>query len=112
MKVFISWSGERSKSIATELTGWLKMVIQNVEPWMSNDIDPGSRWAGELADALRDAKFAILCLVPENLANPWVLFEGGAVSGAIGKPLVCPYLFGMDYADLSYPLAQFQAKKA
>ena len=32
MKVFVSWSGSRSKAIATALSGWLPLVIQSVEP--------------------------------------------------------------------------------
>ena len=39
MRVFISCSGEQSRSIALALRAWLPMVVQHVEPWMSK---PGS----------------------------------------------------------------------
>ena len=44
MKVFISWSGERSKQMAAALKEWLPTAIQYLEPWMSDtDIHAGDR---------------------------------------------------------------------
>ena len=47
MKVFISWSGERSRLVAQELGPWLKKVIQSVEPWISTDMERGIKWLAE-----------------------------------------------------------------
>ena len=44
MKVFISWSGDRSKYIAETLQEWLRRVLQATEPWISTQIDKGLVW--------------------------------------------------------------------
>jgi hypothetical protein len=112
MKVFISWSGERSKLIAAALNMWLKQVIQALDPWMSDsDIEKGDRWSSDIADQLGEAKVGIICLTPENLNEPWILFEAGALSKTVEKTFVCPYLFEVEPTDVKWPLAQFQATK-
>lgn len=68
MKVFISWSGERSKLLANALCEWLKPVLQSVEVWMSEaDIEAGDRWGQEVAKELSASNFGIICVTPENL---------------------------------------------
>ncbi|MGD0923007.1 MAG: toll/interleukin-1 receptor domain-containing protein [Terriglobia bacterium] len=110
MKVFLSWSGPTSKALARALRDWLPMVIQAVKPWMSErDIGPGERWGTEVAGELAEAKFGIICLTPDNLTEPWILFEAGALSKTLETTYVCPYLFRVPVAALQYPLAQFQA---
>jgi len=111
-KVFISWSGDRSKAVAKALHGWLPSVNQLLRPFMSEeDIKKGSRWGPEIAVQLQDARFGLICLTPENLEAPWILFEAGALSKKLGD-LVCPYLFGLQPSDIQEPLSQFQAAKA
>jgi len=114
MNVFICWSGQRSKLIAQKLHDWVGNVIQSAKPWMSeHDILAGARWNFELTAKLKDAKVGILCLVPENLQAPWIHFEAGALSKALGDvTFVCPYLVEVSAADIEGPLAQFQAKLA
>jgi hypothetical protein len=112
MKVFISWSGEMSKSIAEALREWLPYVIQAVEPWLSTeDIDKGARWGSELAQQLEDARVGVICLTPGNLEEPWIHFEAGALSKTIEETFVCPYLFQVEPTDLKGPLVQFQSTK-
>lgn len=113
MIVFISWSGERSQALAAALRDWLPNVIQAIKPWMSDvDIDKGSRWSMDIAFQLNESKVGIICLTPENLEAPWILFEAGALSKTLEKPNVCPYLFQVEPADVKGPLVQFQATKA
>ena len=113
MKVFISWSGERSKIIAASLNQWLPDVFQDIETWMSShNIDVGQRWGRELTEQLATTNIGILCLTPENLIAPWLLFEAGALSKVIGEAKVVPYLFQLATTDVPLPLGQFQGVEA
>ncbi|HEX8774895.1 MAG TPA: hypothetical protein VF735_15080 [Pyrinomonadaceae bacterium] len=113
MKVFISWSGDKSKIIAEALSGFLPLIIQAVEPWMSaHNIYKGARWGTELTNVLNQCNFGILCLTPDNLAAPWIFFEAGALSKLIDKSHVVPYLLDVDFEDIKGPLEQFNGAKA
>ncbi len=114
LKVFISWSGERSKHIALALKSWLPNVIQAVKPWVSeSDIEAGQKWQSEISDRLNDTSYGIICVTPENQSKPWLNFEAGALSKAVkSETFVCPYLFKMTPTELAGPLAQFQVRKA
>lgn len=111
MKIFLSWSGPRSKAAAESLGAWLKQVIQAVDPWISTDIDKGARWQIEIANHLEDAKVGIVCLTRENLNAPWILFESGALA-KMKSAYVCTFLLGVNPADVEQPLGQFQATEA
>ena len=112
MKVFISWSGKRSKALANALRDWLPMVLQYVEPWVSDkDISAGDRWAQAIAGELEASNFGIICITPENLHSEWILFESGALSKSMLDAKVIPLLHGLELSDLSGPLSQFQAQK-
>ena len=113
MDVFISWSGERSGKVAEALHNWLPSVIQSVSPFMSaSGIEKGSRWSPEIANRLEKSQFGLICLTPENLEAPWLLFEAGALSKSIGTSRVVPYLYEVSIAQLQGPLTQFQAALA
>ena len=112
MKVFISWSGERSKMVSQELRDWLPLVLHYVEPWLSErDITAGERWAVALAKKLEDSSFGIMCITRENINSDWILFEAGALSKSLSESAVVPYLLDIELSELSSPLSQFQAKK-
>lgn len=112
MKVFISWSGSRSKELANALRKWLPMVLQYAEPWVSDkDISAGERWAQAIAGELEASNFGIICVTPENLNSEWILFEAGALSKSMLDGKVIPLLFDLEQSDLSGPLSQFQAQK-
>jgi tetratricopeptide (TPR) repeat protein len=111
--IFVSWSGPRSKALALYLHEWLKTVVQRANPWMSErDIDAGDRWNDQISARLKDTNFGIICLTPENLDAPWLLFEAGALAKALDVARVVPVLLDVRKADLTFPLAQFQAVEA
>jgi TIR domain len=113
VKIFISWSGERSEALARALHKWFPAVLQFVEPWLSqSDIQSGKRWSVEVAKELENCNYGILCVTRENLASPWILFEAGALAKSMQDGRVVPLLLNLDFKEISGPLAQFQAKKA
>jgi hypothetical protein len=114
MKVFISWSGEKSKAVAKALRRWIPDIIQSVQPWMSEaDIYAGSRWANEIGKELSETTFGIICLTRSNITSPWILFEAGALAKSLSDTFVCPYLVDLDIGDIpGGPLTQFQSKRA
>jgi hypothetical protein len=113
MQIFLSWSGERSRSVALALRDWIPMLLQSTQPWLSDrDIAAGDRWAIEIGKRLEECQFGIICLTRDNTTAPWVLFEAGALSKALTSSSVCPYLLDVDFQEISGPLSQFQAKKA
>jgi hypothetical protein len=114
MKVFISWSGDRSRQVALALREWLPMVIQAVQPFMSDqDNDAGVRWLDTVTGELEEANFGIVCVTPDNVNSRWLNFEAGAISKAVDKARVVPLLHGFSsLAEVPPPLGQFQAKMA
>ncbi|MDQ0984083.1 TIR domain-containing protein [Streptomyces sp. V2I9] len=110
MKVFLSWSGERSKKTAEALWTWLPDVLQYVSPWLSSlDISAGRRGVREITDELAEANFGIICATPENQSSNWIHFEAGALAKQVDNGFVVPFLIGMRTTDLVSPISQFQA---
>ena len=114
LRIFISWSGKRSKFVAEALSNWIPYVIQSAKPWISSkDIFAGDDWDKEINEKLGELNFGIICLTPENLQAPWINFEAGALSCKIkNKTLVCPYLIDLEPKDVAPPLSRFQLVKA
>lgn len=107
MKVFLCWSGKRSKQTAEKFKEWLPQLIQAIEPWMSPDIERGTSWSSEIADQIEKSKVGIICLTKENLDNRWILFESGALSKTRdARP--CTFLLDITPVAIEQPLAQFQ----
>ncbi len=108
MKVFISWSGPRSKAVAIVLRDWLRCVIQALDPWLSTDgIDRGAIWFSQIMEELKDTRTGIICLTSENKNVPWILFEAGALAKGLSTNRVCTFLIDLAPADVEDPLAQF-----
>jgi hypothetical protein len=113
LKIFLSFSGTRSRRVAVALERCLREAFPGVvQTWMSDKIPKGAYWAAELSDALVHTDFGIICLTPENRNAPWILFEAGALTKAVEKNSVCPYLFDMSCSQVDGPLGQFQLTTA
>ena len=113
MKVFISWSGERSRRVAEALKDWLPLVIQAVKPWVSTeDIQKGETWFSAIQDSLKESQgMGIFCLTPDNMTAPWLAFEAGALSSH-DRARVATFLHGIEPGNLKPPLSLFQATKS
>ena len=84
MKIFICWSGERSKQFATAASVFLKTMFKDaVDPEISSDIEKGAVWFDDLSDTLRQARVGLLCLTPEAVGSPWLHFEAGILAKAL-----------------------------
>lgn len=110
MKVFISWSGNKSHKVALVFRDWFPSVIQSIEPYVSSeDIDKGARWSTDIAKELENSTFGILCVTKENMNAPWLSFEAGALSKTMDKSFVSPFLFDIKRSEVNGPILQFQS---
>lgn len=113
MRVFISWSGERSNRVAVFLKDWLKSVLPGVEVWLSTDIRVGRLWFDDIIKNLSKTDFFVACLTPENLTSPWMMFEAGSLATRPGEGATCAYMIDMQPGDLSrHPLAHYHHAQA
>ena len=113
MKVFIIWSGARSKPAAEAFHDWLPQVLDYVEPRLNRgDTDAGDRLSAHTFEEVESSHFGLLCLTHDNMTDPWLLFEAGVLAKSTGHECVIPLLLDRNLTDVSGPLSQFQAKKA
>jgi hypothetical protein len=113
MNIFLSWSGESSKAVASALHEWLSLVFPDASFWLSTrDIQAGERWGSELDRQLESTHFGIVCVVQGNLLAPWLLFEAGALSKSVTAGRVVPYCFGLAPDEVTGPLSRFQSVSA
>ncbi|MFT9385540.1 TIR domain-containing protein [Acetobacter sp.] len=113
MKIFLSWSGNRSKEVATLLSEWLPRVIQSARPWISSrDIEKGSLWSEVIGEQLGKIATGIICLTKDNKEKPWISFEAGALAKGISTNRVCTFLIDLEPSDVQGPLAQFNHTSA
>jgi hypothetical protein len=108
MKVFMSWSGNRSRETAELLANWAKCVVQATQPWISTSgIDRGAVWYSAINEELNNTSVGIVCLTHENKNKPWILFESGALAKGLSDSRVCTFLIDLKPGDLEPPLSQF-----
>jgi len=110
MRIFISWSGQTSREVATALARFIPLVLQRVSVFVSGEqVDKGARWYAEIAEATQAADFGIACLTKDNINNPWLAFEIGGLTARLGATRFAPILVDFSFSELIGPLATFQA---
>lgn len=113
MKVFISWSGNKSKHVAEVLKSWLEDFVfefLTIEFFFSDsDIEIGEQWLNRLNSELESTSIGIICISKENQTSPWIIFEAGCIFKALEKNRIIPFVIDFDKADLSSPISSFQS---
>ena len=115
MKVFISWSGTRSRAMGEALQDWLKLVFADpslVEPWVSSRDMGAGDWREILKQRLKETDAGIVCVTREAFTPSWMLYEAGVLSKSMENEFVVPYLLDMNKDELEGPLEQFQVSEA
>jgi hypothetical protein len=112
MRVFISWSGILSRQVATLLHQYLPCMLQEIDVFMSeHDLESGGRWSHQLAQELEVTNYGIICITPENLNKPWILFEAGALTKHVDGRACGILIKDLSPIDFSGPLSQFQNRR-
>ncbi|MEU7632012.1 hypothetical protein AB0C34_18785 [Nocardia sp. NPDC049220] len=108
MKIFVSWSGPTAGNLALFMQTWLRQVIQELEPFMSqSSIEKGTRWSKALSAHLGDTSQAIVCVTRDNQAADWLNFEAGALA-KLPESRVRTLLVDILPSDVTGPLSEFQ----
>jgi hypothetical protein len=110
MKIFISWSGEKSRTFAEQLKPWLEQVLPGTDVWLStDDIDKGTIWFTEIIGGLESCNCGIVCVTRENHLAPWLHFEAGGMVKGLGQTHVAVIALDMEYQEIKQPLGLFNA---
>jgi TIR domain len=101
MRIFLSWSGEKSRKLASTLKKLLEQL--GFDPWMSSDaLKAADHWSEAILEALETSDFCVACVTRENLQSGWMQFEAGAISKRFA------ILSGITASELTGPLALFK----
>jgi hypothetical protein len=107
--VFISWSGEPSKTLARLFYEWLPTVVQTTTCFYSQkSMNKGASWWPELNRQLRKATVGVFFITKENAKNcPMMMYEAGAIGGRENCH-VCTVLVDLTEDELCQPYPFFQ----
>jgi hypothetical protein len=112
MRIFICWSGEQSKQVATAMDSWLPTIFGADSTFYSEkSIEKGTRWFEVVNLELNRATAGLVCVTLENVLAPWIHFEAGALAKAVDQKLFT-YLHGLEPIDLDGPLSAYQYTRA
>ncbi|HEV3377543.1 MAG TPA: toll/interleukin-1 receptor domain-containing protein [Thermoleophilaceae bacterium] len=114
--LFLCWSGDRSRAAAAILKERLEAIVPGLTCVMSTEIEAGSLWSAELQRRLAAADAGLVCLTPEAVSSPWLHYEAGLLSDALGRkrgePRLFTYLLDLQQRELRGPLSAYQAATA
>ena len=99
MKIFISWSKNKSRQLAEATKNFLERTLGNsVEFFFSPEMYKGTSVDHEIHENLLESSKCLVCVTSENFKNPWLLYEAGVVYGAnhqkTKEGIIIPILFG------------------
>src|ERR1035438_3035299 len=108
MRIFISWSGKKSRAFAEALKPWLEQVLPGTDVWLSSeDIDKGTIWFSEIIGELKQCNCGVVCITRENHLAPWIHFEAGGMIAGLGKTKVATLMLDIGFGEIQQPLNQF-----
>ena len=108
--MFISWSGEPSRGVASVLREYIPLFNNEVDPFLSGrDIEAGTRWEQEVAQRLERSQVGLICVTGANVRSPYLNFEAGAISKAVDDSNVIPFAIDVAPADVPPPLGIFRS---
>jgi SAM-dependent methyltransferase len=108
-KIFISWSGKRSFSIAEKLNKCIRLILK-VDTFLSSEgIRAGNEWLEVIKDNINKSGFLIVLITPENINSKWIYYECGGFISKLNKDNIFPILlFNVRLEQLSRPLDTYQ----
>lgn len=112
MKIFISWSGEKSRRIAEHFKNTLPCFNNRISElfFAPEDIRAGRLWFTEIQEFLKDCDIGIVILTENNLQSPWIHFETGAIAKKVNESRIFVMKCGFD-KKTNPPLNLFQSTK-
>jgi len=87
MKVFLSWSGSRSKEVAQYFGEWLPHIFHSLDIFISVEIAKGLDWNKEIYENLKTCDFGLFFITKNNINSSWLNFEAGALR-SLDRPIM------------------------
>jgi hypothetical protein len=109
--LFVAWLDAPGVTFCDTLIKWIGRIFPGVAVARAPDVRADPHWEITLPRSLRGTAAALICVVGEQAASPWIHLQLGACFRALGtsRPVV-PVLLDVPDATLSSsPLGLFQA---
>lgn len=109
MKIFVSWSGKKSKEMSIILNNWLPLIFPHAHIFISSEIEKGANFLEVILTALKESSIGIFLLTKGNTTAPWIQFEAGAFASKGLHARICPLYIDDDIEiEDTGPLRFFQ----